>query len=231
MRLKLLIILGGLTTSCFAYLNDTDGSTHHDGIYGGEEIEPGSRPYLVSLGKGSSGLGQFCGGSLISKHAILTAAHCVTEYDENDGSLSWNPPEWVELRRHNLCDDTEDFVRVHLDQTQCSGDVVFHPEYNGTTDDNDVAIVFLSNAIDDIVPVILNSDPNVPAVDDPLDVAGWGEVDDGSYPVIPSSVTLYYLTNEACMSKPFKWGWWMITDNMMCAFAKKKSSCHGDSGQ
>ena len=41
-------------------------------IFGGDFIEPGSRPWLVPLmGKG------FCAGSLISPSAVMTAASCV----------------------------------------------------------------------------------------------------------------------------------------------------------
>ena len=41
-------------------------------IFGGDFIEPGSRPWLVPLmGKG------FCAGSLISPNAVMTAASCV----------------------------------------------------------------------------------------------------------------------------------------------------------
>jgi hypothetical protein len=79
-------------------LND-DNSSDYD-IIGGKEIDPGSRPYLVSVGRGGEkGENQFCGGSVISKHAVLTAAHCL--FDEDTGH--WYPPQWVEFHRHDLC--------------------------------------------------------------------------------------------------------------------------------
>eukprot|EP00956_Cyclotella_meneghiniana_P005251 scaffold6552_cov71-Cyclotella_meneghiniana.AAC.4 len=43
-------------------------------ILGGDYMEPGSRPWLVPVvGK------YFCGGSLISPSAVMTAAHCVID--------------------------------------------------------------------------------------------------------------------------------------------------------
>lgn len=52
--------------------NIFEGGSHN--IFGGDFIEPGSRPWLVPVaGK------YFCGGSLISPSAVMTAAHCVID--------------------------------------------------------------------------------------------------------------------------------------------------------
>ena len=71
-------------------------------IVGGEEIMPGSRPYLVPL------IGRhFCAGSLISPHAVMTVAHCVLYANE------WSSPEYVEFHRHSFLNDTG-VKRVYL---------------------------------------------------------------------------------------------------------------------
>lgn len=192
-------------------------------IIGGEEIKPHSRPYLVTVGTGpSDSRGHSCGGSLISPHAVLTAAHCV-------GGFYWHPPEWVEFNRHDLLNDTG-VTRIYLNNTsQCDGDVIYHPDYNDFTSGYDVAILFLGTAVNDIMPVTLNTDPNSPAAGDSLDVAGWGVTEYG-VPSVPSAVTLTYLTNEACTKKPYRYKDEEITDSMMCAYAYQKDSCWGDSG-
>ncbi|KAL7480010.1 hypothetical protein ACHAW6_005724 [Cyclotella cf. meneghiniana] len=190
-------------------------------IIGGKEIVPGSRPYLVPVvGK------YFCGGSLISPHVVMTAAHCVFSFNE------WSPPAWVEFHRHSRYNSTG-VKRVYVnDRSQCDGDVIYHPEWNDSTTENDVALIFLPEAINDITPVQLNEDPNIPISGAPLDVAGWGRPDaDLSFSsVVPNAVTLDYVTNEACTKKPYRWWDSDIKDSMMCAIENGKSACQGDSG-
>ncbi|KAL3784556.1 hypothetical protein HJC23_010680 [Cyclotella cryptica] len=190
-------------------------------IIGGDEIVPGSRPYLVPVvGK------YFCGGSLISPHAVMTAAHCVFSANE------WSPPAWVDFHRHSWYNNTG-VKRVFVnDRSQCGGDVVYHPEWSDYTFENDVAIIFLPEAINDIIPVQLNEDPNIPVSGAPLDVAGWGLTDPYipylSY--VPNAVTLDYVTNDACSKKPYRWPAEWIEDSMICAVENGKGSCQGDSG-
>jgi len=196
-------------------------------IIGGDEIVPYSRPYLVSIGSGGdSYYGQFCAGSLISPHAVMTAASCVYSGDDY-----WFPPEWVEFHLHNLTDnDDSDVVNMKLkDTSQCDGDAIYHPGWNWTTYDNDVAILFLPDSVTDITPVQLNDDPKIPVAGAPLDVVGWGMTERG-FPTVPSAVTLNYITNEACTKKPYRWKDEQILDSMMCSTAEGKSQCYSDEG-
>ena len=108
------------------------------------------------------------------------------------------------------------------DRSQCDGDVIYHPFYNDTSLQYDVAIVFLPEPVTDTMPVQLNEDANVPKDDAMLDVAGWGAYD-AKYTLSwggPRSVEVKYVSNEACTRKPYRWPDDWITDDMMCASGK-----------
>jgi secreted trypsin-like serine protease len=112
--------------------------------------------YVVSL----QYFGQhMCGGSLIEKDVVLTAAHC----DHQDT---------VVLGRHNLNDSNGEALSIW--------GKLPHPEYNGDTKENDYKLIFLEGTptADNAVLVRLNSDPLVLSLgQDIMTVMGWGDTD------------------------------------------------------
>ena len=112
------------------------------------------------------------------------------------------------------------------DRGQCDGDVVYHPYWNDTSLENDVAIVFLPEPITDIKPVALNENPNVPETGAHLDASGWGmtSTEDLSYSG-PQAATLSYVgPNEDCERKPYRWPKGFFEDSMMCAIGEAPKS-------
>jgi len=92
-------------------------------IFGGKEAAIGQFPYQAAITVNFSG---FCGGSLISKNWILTAAHCVK------GFVHWK----VALGAHNIRESSEP-GRVTL----ISKKAIPHEKYRHL--ENDVAVIQL----------------------------------------------------------------------------------------
>jgi len=145
----------------------------------------------------------------------------------------------IDVNRYNLTDDT-DVTSFEMCPTEkgigCDIDthafVVRHEGFNlnfpDVFSDNDYALVFLPKAIDDIDPIKLNTNPNIPAAGDTLEVSGWGLVLGSAtvVPDVPRAADMTYITSSECadiLGGP-------ITSQMLCADEDGRSACSGDSG-
>ncbi len=175
-------------------------------IVGGVEAIKGEFPFIVSL-QGSYG-GHFCGGSLIKKDWVLTAAHCVP------GGIK---TVYVGLFDQSQLAGAEKFA---VDK------VIQHPDYNKKPQDFDYALVLLKGA-SKAAPVALNTAEIAGNTD--LITAGWGYTEEnGTIPNVLRKVTVPSVTADAC-SAAYPGS---ITDQMICAglAGGGKDSCQGDSG-
>ena len=178
----------------------------YEKIVGGVEAVKGEFPFIVSL-RGSYG-GHFCGGSLIKKDWVLTAAHCV--------------PAGIKTVVAGLYDQG----KPQEAETFAADKVIPHPDYNKTPQDYDFALVHLKGA-SKLTPVALNRKDLAGKTD--LVTAGWGYTEEnGEIPNILRKVTVPLVSAEAC-SAAYPGS---ITDRMLCAGLPEggKDSCQGDSG-
>jgi len=234
-------------------------------IINGEELPRGLYPFLVELrlqspsyynyGNGRS-FQHFCGGTLIGRQTVLTAAHCFTD----GGGNFMNTINQVDIGRYELEDDAgvtsfqicRKEYGIGCDKSTTAF-VVRKQDYNGrnpnfygppvVTDNNDFTLVFLPQPITDIDPVELNDDPNIPAnAGDEVTVIGWGNtITDSDYQQAPNrprqTVTYEYVSNAQC---DIDWYPQLVTSsNQMCAYGElelldkpneKMGTCQGDSG-
>jgi len=178
----------------------------HAKIVGGEEAAKGEFPFIVSL-QGDSG--HFCGGSLIRKDWVLTAAHCVA-----DGS-----PQQVVIGLHALSDASSAEV-FHARQ------VITHPQNNADNQDYDFALIQLDHD-SKFAPITMNREEIRGATD--FVTAGWGTTSSGGDLADNlMKVTVPFQDAAACeKAYPGK-----TTNTMICAGLEEggKDSCQGDSG-
>ena len=158
---------------------------------------------------------QFCGGSIVGSHWIVTAAHC----------LEGTPPENVDVLT-GAADLNGGGSRVKAER------VFVNKNYDSLTQDFDVALLKLqAPATGDPVGLIDKQAETAllkPGTD--LVVAGWGVTGTGAPSPALKQVTVPFVSSTTCKDPVSYEG--RITDNMICAGFMQggKDSCQGDSG-
>uniref|UniRef100_A0A8C2L569 Si:dkey-32n7.7 n=1 Tax=Cyprinus carpio TaxID=7962 RepID=A0A8C2L569_CYPCA len=174
-------------------------------IVGGQNASAGRWPWQASLLRLSR---HICGGSLINKEWVLSAAHFLGR-DTQEG---FNPNEVFR------------YVRL----------IIKHPKYN-FTNDNDIALLKLRSPVtftDYISPVCLAAHNSVFNSGTDSWITGWGNISEGvslPSPKVLQEVEVPVIGNRQCNCL---YGVGEITDNMICAGLLEggKDSCQGDSG-
>ncbi|XP_076853105.1 serine protease 33-like [Brachyhypopomus gauderio] len=183
-------------------------------IVGGNNSDPGSWPWQASLQINGH---HFCGGSLINKDWILTAAHCFP-----------NPATVIAY----LGMQSLQGINSNMQAFPVSS-VNIHPDYNSSTNDNDIALLQLTPSVtfnDYVMPVCLAAEGSSFPSDTYVWVTGWGDTASGEtlpYPQTLQQVQVPIVSNGDCANS-----YSSLTLNMMCAGLTQggKDACQGDSG-
>ncbi|XP_072938711.1 trypsin, alkaline A-like isoform X2 [Epargyreus clarus] len=168
---------------------------------------------------------QACGGSLITRNSVLSAAHCYS----GDSPSSWR-------------------VRLGTSYASTGGSehivsaLILHGSFNTKTLVNDVAIVKLQN------PAVLSSQVGLARIPGSnyyladgalVYVIGWGTLSSGgSSPEQLQHVGIKVVNQKVCADRyaflrtqPGYYDWPNITTGMLCAGnVRGKDACQGDSG-
>lgn len=142
-------------------------------VFGGRDAAPGAWPFQAALlhadgldsSPDSQYYSQFCGGSVIGAHWILTAAHCLVDFD----MYPLDPEEVVVLIGAT---DLRDGERYAVDR------FIVHPEFDPETLDADIALIRLKSPTT-VEPVRI---PAQTPETGPVIVTGWGMTDFGFFP-------------------------------------------------
>ncbi|XP_006884996.1 PREDICTED: serine protease 55 [Elephantulus edwardii] len=192
-----------------------EGDAKYSRIIEGVEAGIGEFPWMVSIQVGNE---HFCGGAILNKWWILSAAHCF----QSDG---------ITPRILNIVIGTTDLTNPHNDIKEISK-IILHKDYNKLNMDNDVALLLVDSPIsfsDQILPICLPRQP-IPSTWHICWVAGWGRTragDKNSVTTDLMKVPMIIIDWEDC-SRMFN----KLTQNMLCAGYKNKTydACQGDSG-
>lgn len=188
-------------------------------IVGGVDVPPGERSYQISV---QDEFGHFCGGALISREWILTAAHCVT------GNVVFNT-----LYAAYGSNDLSSSDNYHMPVV----DVFIHPDFDISTLDYDFAMLRLAEPAPQEVPVLPLITPELmleyAQTGDMAMVSGWGLIDnEGNGTDILQQVDVPLVDAELCSVQYEELGLGVLTEQMLCAGYPEggKDSCFGDSG-
>jgi secreted trypsin-like serine protease len=134
---------------------------------GGETVAYRSWGWAVSV-RDSYGI-HICGGTILSKYFILTAAHCFSKLSEE--YLPYSVAMGI------------DSLLITTGQVRTVSQVFIHPKWNLTSKENDIAILELNEPIsmDDVniakicLPQVIKSQQvRYPKLHSPLVSIGWG---------------------------------------------------------
>ncbi|XP_070688268.1 transmembrane protease serine 9-like [Pempheris klunzingeri] len=177
-------------------------------IINGEEAPQNSMLYMASVQ--ANGV-PVCGGFLISKDFVVTAAHCDMRHLH------------VVLGAHNLKSANKTVRSI--------GKKCKHPSYNKVGTGNDIMLLKLSSEVElgrEIQLIKLpSSDMNIEE-NKICNVAGWGFTRTGGVPVDAlRMVDVSVISWQACEKK-----WTGLPANVICAggYNTTKGFCQGDSG-
>jgi len=194
-------------------------------IVGGETSDSGEWPAIVSL-KGKYTSKHFCGGTLIAQQWVLTAAHCVFDYQD---LLVSSSDITATVGEYNL-------KSIPATPSTKIEQIFTHPDYDSITQANDIALLKLSTPLakETVTMLDLQSTLESIALQHPVTALGWGSTvatADGlpaSYPDILREVEVRLFTDQECTESLGK----NYTKEMICAGVPEggKDACQGDSG-
>ncbi|XP_038646830.1 granzyme K-like isoform X3 [Scyliorhinus canicula] len=193
-------------------------------IIGGRTVKLHSKPYMASMqvyNKATKKYEHHCGGALIRRKWVLTAAHC-----EKAGRIQ------VVVGAQSLSQNEKSQQRILIIKQHP------HPKFNRKTKENDIMLLELSSEAKinkDVKPLNLPNDKGADVKPGRrCTVAGWGvKTSDSNSPSDTlQEVKLFVIDRKTCNSKAYYNRDPVITKDMICVGDRKgrKDSSKGDSG-
>ncbi|XP_059479409.1 chymotrypsin-C-like [Neocloeon triangulifer] len=196
----------------------------------GKNVTKGLWPWLAAIFfTTASGQAFQCGGSLVSKRHVITAAHCVQQ-DPIQSKVVKPQRVTIYLGKHSLLNFAERNV-----QAKEVSKIIVHPQW-GEGDNhhsfNDLAIIVLKSPADfnfNVQPVCLTD--SFLSLENFGKVVGWGKDEQGNMvSKEPKQATMPIVSQEECLrsNRDFLY---LTSNTTFCAGARDGGGpCNGDSG-
>ncbi|KAL1116031.1 hypothetical protein AAG570_005526 [Ranatra chinensis] len=168
-----------------------------------------------------------CGGALIHRNVVLTAAHCVQ--GKNASFLKVRAGEW----------DTQTMKEMFPHQDRDVARIIIHEEYYAGGLFNDIALLVVSEPFtyDDNVDIVCLPTPNDVILSKNCFASGWGKDvfgKEGKYQVILKKVELPIVARKPCVDalrKTRLGNHFRLHPSFICAGGEYgKDTCKGDGG-
>ncbi|XP_040436076.1 granzyme A-like [Falco naumanni] len=185
-------------------------------IIGGHVVRPHSWPYMAAIQRKDLTV---CGGALVEKQWVLTAAHCELSKSEARVVLGAHRPSIAEK-------DQQIFEVMHYFP---------NPQYDESSKENDIMLLKLNdtaqlNKYVQLLPLPDSCEDIKPGTR--CKVAGWGRTSSGKPSKYLQETSIAIVDRKSCKHSYRNNA--KITSNMLCAAGKnkffKRDACQGDSG-
>ncbi|WP_338701315.1 serine protease [Streptomyces sp. Q6] len=222
--------LAALAAAVALPLTSSPPAVADEGVIGGRPVRVADSPWAVALASrdrfGGTRAGQFCGGVVVARSTVLTAAHCLSE-----DVLGAPRGEVRDLKviagRSDLRADDGAEIDVR--------DAWINPDYDGYTNSGDVAVLTLATPLPGgfVIPMANDGDAAYEAGTGAA-VYGWGDTTGtGDYARTLHAARVQVLPDAVCEEAyPGSSDGRYLPSSMLCAGEPDggKDACQGDSG-
>nr|ADF97756.1 serine protease [Panstrongylus megistus] len=212
------VVEGDVGTNCTCGIANKEDQR----IVGGEEAKKNEYPMIAELSVQGY---HMCGGTIITKKHVVTAAHCASF------SKTLDPLPKDMLGVYVGIHEVKGARAFEGGQYFAIEEFITHPNYHYKNKDHVIAVILLDDEIDfnshNVAPACLPVG-NEDIIGDKLKVLGWGlpayRADAGTQVLM--KVNIKAVTHNEC-APIYKY--YNVKTNI-CMFTQKKDACQGDSG-